>query len=238
MRLKISVQICMKLIIIVLLVWYLPTYTTQSAKVFKALETTSVSEPVSQVTHDKKVHIYNTHQGEQYNGYNVVEAAKYLKDCLTNDGYYCDFEENDFENYKSVHKISYNNSYVVSKMYLENAISTTGPYDIVIDFHRDSIPKSLSTITVNGKSYAKIMFVVGQSSGKFEAVNSLSQDLSNRANSYVEGISRGIMQKKSHYNQGICDNTILIEFGAQDNTKEEVMATVEVLCHVLEDYLQ
>lgn len=190
------------------------------------------------VTSSKKIHLYNTHQGEEYVGYNVKEGASYLKDCLTKEGYFCDVEQNDFENYKNIHRIAYNQSYVVSKMYLENSLRENGKYDLVIDFHRDSLDKKYSTLVYNQKSYAKILFVVGKSSGKFDMVNQLSTELSNRANEKVPGLSKGIMVKKNHYNQGICDHTILIEFGGQSNTKEEVQNTIEVMSQVIKEYLQ
>ena len=163
--------------------------------------------------------------------------GKTLKDCLNNKGYQCDVEGNDFEGYKAVHKIAYNKSYTVSKMYLEESLKLSGGYDLIIDFHRDSISKELSTISHDGKSYAKIMFVVGKSSGKFDAVNQLSQKLSDLANATVPKISRGVYVKKSHYNQGISDNMVLIEVGAQSNTKEEVQATVEIIAKAIGEYL-
>mgnify|MGYP000603426688 CR=1 FL=1 len=45
-------------------------------------------------------------------------------------------------------------------------------------------------------------------------------------------------KEKSSYNQGICDYTILIEFGGQNNTKEEVQNTIEVMSQVIKEYLQ
>ena len=54
----------------------------------------------------------------------------------------------------------------------------------------------------------------------------------------VPGLSKGIMVKKNHYNQGICDHTVLIEFGGQSNTKEEVQNTIEVMSQVIKEYLQ
>lgn len=244
MSLKVSIQIILKLFIIALLIVYLPTYSLHNAKVFKAIEATESGDNTTAiqtstaVVSSKRVHIYNTHQGEEYDGFDVRQGASYLKECLTELGYYCDVEENDFENYKNVHHIAYNKSYTVSKMYLDQAVSQNGNYDLIIDFHRDSVDKKYSTVTVNDKSYAKIMFVVGQSSGKYENVNALCETLSAKANEYVEGITRGIMVKKSHYNQGFYDNTILIEFGGQSNTKEEVQNTIQIVSLVLKDYLQ
>lgn len=233
MKIKVSIQIFIKLSIIILMLIYLPTYSSQNSQVFKAIETTKVITKIN-----KKVHIYNTHQGEEYVNYDVRQGAEYLKSCLNNQGIYCDVEQNDFENYKAIHAIAYNKSYVVSKMYLENTLKQNGTYDLVIDFHRDSLDKKYSTLTYQNKSYAKIMFVVGKSSGKFDTVNELSNYLSNQANSIVPNISRGIMVKKNHYNQGICDNTVLIEFGGQSNTKEEIQNTIGVISKVIKGYLR
>ena len=71
-----------------------------------------------------------------------------------------------------------------------------------------------------------------------EAVSALFYGLSNKANEKVPGLSKGIMVKKNHYNQGICDHTVLIEFGGQSNTKEEVQNTIEVMSQVIKEYLQ
>ena len=210
MKIKVSIQIIFKLMIIALMIFYLPSYSHQNVKLFKAISTTEALPASIPVTSNKKIHLYNTHQGEQYVGYNVRDGAEYLKECLTKEGYFCDVEQNDFENYKNVHRIAYNQSYVVSKMYLENTLRENGNYDLVIDFHRDSLDKKYSTLVYNQKSYAKILFVVGKSSGKFDMVNQLSTELSNKANGKVPGLSKGIMVKKNHYNQGICDHTVLI----------------------------
>ena len=244
MRLKNTFLILLKLVVIVGLIVYLPSKVSSPSKaqVINAIDnsnqvTASYQNMESKVVKDKKIHIYNTHQGEEYDGYNVVLGANYLKDCLSSQGYQCDVEFNDFEGYKAVHNIAYNKSYSVSKMYLEQSIQSNGGYDLIIDFHRDSIFKELSTINHNGKSYAKIMFVVGKSSGKFDAVNQLSQQLSDIANTIVPKISRGVYVKQSHYNQGTSDNMVLIEVGAQSNTKEEIQATVEVIASAIGKYL-
>ena len=244
MRLKNTFLILLKLVVIVGLIVYLPSKVSSPSKaqVINAIDnsnqvTASYQNMESKVVKDKKIHIYNTHQGEEYDGYNVVLGANYLKDCLSSQGYQCDVESNDFEGYKAVHNIAYNKSYSVSKMYLEQSIQSNGGYDLIIDFHRDSISKELSTINHNGKSYAKIMFVVGKSSGKFDAVNQLSQQLSDIANTIVPKISRGVYVKQSHYNQGTSDNMVLIEVGAQSNTQEEIQATVEVIASAIGKYL-
>ena len=234
--------ILVKSAVVIALIWYLPTKVQENGQYIQASTVPNATSPDQQVarvaSNGKKVHIYNTHQGEEYVSYNVVDGANYLKTCLENQGYQCDVEGNNFEQYKNVHNISCDKSYSVSKMYLEQSITNNGNYDLIIDFHRDSIDKNLSTLSYNNKNYAKIMFVVGKSSGKFDRVNQMSEDLSSRANAIVPKISRGVYVKQSHYNQGTSDNMLLIEVGAQSNTKEEIMNTVELLSSIIDGYLK
>lgn len=233
--------IILKTAVVIALIWYLPTKVQENGQYIEAStikQPTPVDTNMTNATSNgKKVHIYNTHQGEEYVSYNVVDGANYLKACLETKGYQCDVEGNNFEQYKNVHNISYDKSYSVSKMYLEQSITTNGNYDLIIDFHRDSIDKQLSTINYNNKNYAKVMFVVGKSSGKFETVNQMSEALSTKANEVIPKISRGVYVKQSHYNQGISNNMVLIEVGAQSNSKDEIMNTVEVLASVIDGYL-
>ena len=88
MKIKVSIQIIFKIMIIVLMIIYLPSYSHQNVKVFKAISTTEALQTSVPVTSSKKIHLYNTHQGEEYVGYNVKEGASYLKDCLTKEGYF------------------------------------------------------------------------------------------------------------------------------------------------------
>jgi stage II sporulation protein P len=237
LKAKSSIVILGKLIIICALVWYLPTKVVDSVKVIDAMtqEENTVTTPVSK---NKKIHIYNTHQGEEYAGYNVMEGAKYLGDCLNAQGYTTNVDGNNIPQYMSANAMDYTQCYSVSKMYLEQALATNGPYDLIIDFHRDSISKELSTITYEGVSYAKVMFVAGESSGKYDSVNQASKDLSTRLNEKIPDISRGVYVKKSHYNQGTSDNMVLIEIGAKSNTKDEIMRTIELLSEVINAYLE
>lgn len=243
---KSTFKLIIKFIIVLVLIWNIPTKieskTLSDPELIKAKkDTTSLENSISNVTpvasKNKKIHIYSTHQIEGYNGTDVIEASHLLRDKLISLGYSCDIEETDFESYKAKNGISYDNSYSASKIFLEKCINKNGSYDLIIDFHRDSIPKSSSTITVNKKSYAKLLFVVGQSSGKYENVLNISNRLHALANKQVSGISRGIMKKQSHYNQGISENMVLIEVGGKENSKKEVNNTVNVLATVIDEYL-
>ena len=110
----------------------------------------------------KRVYIYDTHQDENYKGgKTVLDAAAILAQKLEDRGIKVVLETNDFIRYRDTHGLTYNESYVVSYKYLNEALVNYGGFDMCLDLHRDSIPREASYINIDGKNYAKGMFVVG-----------------------------------------------------------------------------
>ena len=229
-------KIVCKIVIVIVILLNLPLqkiYSENIQNVAASLTTTDIKKQ----SNGKSIYIYNTHQGEKYATNSVKEGSKYLMQLLKQRGYDVDYETTDFELYKTKNNINYAYSYTVSKKYLNNALSSHGKYDLVIDFHRDSVKKSLTTITVDGKDYAKLMFVVGKGSDNFQAVNKCCKKMSSMLNEKIPKISRGVMLKQSHYNQGVTKNMVLIEVGANENTYEEVQNSLNILAMVIDEYL-
>ncbi|MEK5185674.1 stage II sporulation protein P [Solibacillus sp. FSL W7-1324] len=111
-------------------------------------------------------------------------------------------------------------------------------YDLVIDFHRDSAPKKVTTLTANNEQYAKIAFVVGAEHPAYEANLAYATMLSEQVNRIVPGVSRGIMKKSGTgvdgvYNQDLATNVLLIELGGIDNTEEELQRTMAILAQAI-----
>ena len=50
---------------------------------------------------------------------------------------------------------------------------------------------------------------------------------------YYPGFARNIYLRAYRYNMHLCPKTLLIELGAQTNTKEEIANALEPLAHVL-----
>lgn len=231
-----NMKIVLKLIVVIVILLNLPfqnIYSESVENVVSSLTTTNVQKQLN----GKSIYIYNTHQGEKYATKSVKEGSRYLVQLLENKGYEVDYEITDFELYKTKNHIDYAKSYTVSQKYLSQAVKEHGEYDLVIDFHRDSIKKSLSTITVDNKSYAKLMFVVGKGSSHYSEVNKRCEKLADMLNEKIPKICRGVYLKQSHYNQGVTDNMMLIEVGANENTYEEVQNSLNILAMVLDEYL-
>lgn len=230
-----NVKILFKVIIVIVILMNLPFQRVYSENIENIVA--SLTTNVQNQSNGKSIYIYNTHQGEKYASKSVKEGSKYLMQLLQQRGYEVDYETEDFELYKTKNHIDYAYSYTVSKKYLNLALDQHGEYDLVIDFHRDSVKKSYTTVTCDGKSYAKLMFVVGKGSQNYEAVNKCSQKMSAMLNKKIPDISRGVYLKQSHYNQGVTQNMVLIEVGANENTYEEVQNSLNILTMVIDEYL-
>jgi len=235
-----NIKITLKVVVVIVILFNLPfqkVYSEQVENVVSSLTTTDIQKETKKQSNGKSIYIYNTHQGEKYATKSVKEGSRYLMQLLENKGYEVQYETTDFELYKTKNKINYAYSYSVSKKYLNNALKEHGEYDLVIDFHRDSINKSLSTITYDNKNYAKLMFVVGKGSSNYEAVNKSCEKMSSMLNKKIPKICRGVYLKQSDYNQGTTKNMVLIEVGANENTYEEVQNSLNILAMTIDEYL-
>lgn len=235
-----NLMIALKVILVIVLLFHLPYPHVYSEMNVNKKQEETIKEGIQKVSQEKKnksIYIYNTHQGEEYKEKDVVEGSKYLMKLLESKGYDVVYETNDFEKYKKEYGISYNQSYRVSKMFTKKAIQEHGNFDMYIDFHRDSVKKSATTLSYRQTNYAKLMFVVGKSSEHYPQTRNEAKELSNALEKKIPGISRGVYEKKSHYNQSIDQHMFLIEVGAHQNTYTEIKNSLVVLATIIDDYL-
>ena len=103
-------------------------------------------------------------------------------------------------------------------------------------------------VTIDGKEYARFMFFNGicrSTNGPITYLNNpyIRENLAFSfqsqviAESYFPGITRKIYLKAWRYNMHLVPRNMLIELGAQTNTVEEVMNTVEILAFILNEVL-
>ncbi len=229
-----NIKIIFKVIIIIVILINLPISYVYSEKIESAVSSLSLTNTSR---NGKSVYIYNTHQKEEYQSNSVKEGSKYLMNLLKERGYDVTYETSDFEVYRVKNNMKYNQAYAVSKKYILEEMTKKNDYDLIIDFHRDSIGREQSVLSYDNKNYARVMFVVGKGSINYENVKGISKKLSNMINKKIPKLSRGIYEKTSHYNQGIDDNMVLIEVGASKNTYEEVTNTLNILSLVIDEYL-
>ncbi len=121
--------------------------------------------------------------------------------------------------------------------------------EIVIDLHRDGVPETTRLVTeINGKPTAKIMFFNGLS---MLYDNGVLSDIKSLPNKYLEtnlamsfqmqlainnlypGMARKVYLNAYRYSLHMIPKSLLIEVGAQTNTKEEAFNAVEPIADTL-----
>lgn len=196
------------------------------------------------------VYLYNTHQTEKYKKRekdkydpSIVTATSYLNEKLNNKNIPTIME------YKSVGKVldennwKYGYSYKVSRMFINEAVKNNETIKYLFDIHRDSGSHSYTTLCVNEKCYAKLLFLVGLENPNYEENQKYAEILSKKVNEKVSGLSKGILQKQGKnvngvYNQDFSNRTILIEVGGENNTIDEVYNSVDILSVVIEEFIR
>lgn len=187
------------------------------------------------------IYVYSTHESEGYTDYSVLEAASYLTDELNNFGIDTYHEEKSVSTFLQTNSMKYYESYVVSRKYIDEAINNYPSITYFFDIHRDALSKDKSTITINGKSYAKVMFLVGRDNESYEGNLESAKSLNEIINNMVPGISRGVLEKGGKgvngvYNQDVSKNSFLIEVGGNNNNKQEVINTIDVIVKAIISY--
>lgn len=185
------------------------------------------------------IYIYNSHQTEEYASSNYAEFSinptvvmnnYILEDIFNKNGYKTLVEERNIKEILNKNNWKYANSYRASRVFLEDVIVTNPTLKYFIDVHRDSLGKDKTTIKIDDKDYAKVIFLIGTENKNYQANLALTEKINNNLNKYYPGLSKGIYKKggagvNGVYNQDFSPNTILIEMGGYENTTNEVLNT-------------
>ena len=197
------------------------------------------------------VYIYNSHQLENYDNANlkiygitpnVLMASYLLKEKLNKNGVSSIVEDTNLAEFLNINNWDHSKSYAASRLLILDKQSKYNTLKYYIDIHRDSVNKSASTATINGKSYAKILFVVGLEHDNYQLNVETASNINSLFNKYYPGLSRGLYKKSGPgvngiYNQDISGNAMLIEVGGYENTIEEVFNTIDAISTILTKYI-
>ncbi len=217
----------------------------------------SLNKNLSQVnkvlynTEEPLIYIYNTHSSEEYSYtkndiYNIVpnvKTASYiLEEELKKLGISSLVESENTVDILNSKNMAYSMAYEVSRDLLERRRSEYDTITYFIDLHRDSVKREITTTTINGVTYAKVMFLLGLENPNYQENKKVLTKLNDYLNENYKGLSRGIYEKQGSgvngvYNQDISPNVILIEVGGVDNTIEEVSNSLKVIANCLYNYL-
>lgn len=206
-------------------------------------------------TGDRKVvHLYFTHNRESYLPYlkgitdpnaayhsklNVTKIGDKLKEELESRGIGTSIDKTDINTVLNEKDLTYEYSYSETRPIVKEAMAGNKDMQYLIDIHRDANRKKDTTLTINGKNYAKLAFVVGKKHANYEKNLQLAEKLHKLINDKYPGLSRAVIVKtggNAVYNQDLSENAMLIEFGGVDNTFEELYLSAGALADVFSDF--
>ncbi|MFC3882985.1 stage II sporulation protein P [Bacillus songklensis] len=136
---------------------------------------------------------------------------------------------------------SYSKSYAASREVVQSALASNRDLQFLFDLHRDSNRREATTVTINGKDYAKLAFIIGGENANYERNEKLAKDLYKMINKKYPRLSRGVFTKRGKgtngkFNQDLSQNAILMEIGGVDNSFQELNRTAEAVADVFSDY--
>ncbi|UOQ45479.1 stage II sporulation protein P [Halobacillus salinarum] len=212
---------------------------------------------------DKKnthFYIYHTHSSESFlpeldetdpakafdENSNIIKVGDYLASYLEKENFEVFHDETNFMDIAIKKDKSFQELYGLSRKNLTNFLDNTELNKeniIFLDIHRNSLDKETTTSTMNGKTSAKITFVVSKLSYYYEDNHRLAKNLNDKINDQYPGLSRIITKEKAiteagAYNQDLSPNTLLINIGGAENTLKEEKRTVNILANALDSLVE
>ncbi|MBT2696626.1 stage II sporulation protein P [Bacillus sp. ISL-40] len=218
----------------------------------------STSNPPPIKTGKEVVFIYHSHSWEsflpQLNGVknpneavsfnqnkNVIDVGKSLQAELIKKGIVTAHSTTNATEELKKKNWNYNNSYTLSREIVQETMAREKSIQYLIDIHRDSQSKKVTTINIKGKPFARLFFVVGKENQNYDKNLYLAKELNKKLEDRYPGISRGVFVKTKDdgngvYNQDLSSNSMLLEFGGVDNTKVELDNTIKAFSEVFSEF--
>jgi len=209
---------------------------------------------IKEESKDPLIYIYNTHQTEEYETSTILDYSikptvtitnYILEEIFNKNKLYTYVEESNIKEILNKNSWNYSYSYKATRILLEQRKQEYPTLKYFIDIHRDSITKDKTTININNKSYAKILFLIGLENPNYQENLSFTEKLNNLINQKYPNLSKGIYKKggpgvNGVYNQDFSKYLILVEMGGYQNTPIEVLnsslALAECFMEVINEY--
>lgn len=195
-----------------------------------------------------RIYIYHTHTCEAYDpsggayretekwrtrdiAHNVVRVGEELAGLLRKAGFEVYHDTTEYE------MPDLSTAYARSLDRLEETL--LAPYDLYLDLHRDSysVGNGKNTVEKDGKTYARLLFLVGKGSGQtgvdekpdWKRNEKIASLLTDGMNELVPDICREVSLKSGRYNQHISPPCLLVEVGNNRNTLAEALCAMTPL---------
>lgn len=216
-----------------------PKVTTNGKKVVYVYQSHSYESYLPLIkgeTDPDKAYVYNNPKA------NMIAVGGMLTEELEKRGIGVQHDTTNIGTLLSKSGLDHGSAYQISRPIVKEAMASNDDLQLFLDIHRDSERRKTTTVTINGKTYAKVAFVLGTSNKNYEENEKMATELHKMLDKSYPGLSRGVTKKNSLggnngiYNQDLSPNSIVIEFGGVDNTMEELRRTAAAVAEAISAY--
>ena len=213
-------------------------------------------QPSVRKTKDEVMYIYFSHTRESYlpllkgvtdinsafnSKVNVTLVGEKLKKSLEAKGIGTKIDKTDVNAMLNKKGLAYGSSYSEARNLVQEVMATNKNIKYFIDVHRDSQRKKVTTITIDGKAYARLCFIIGGENPNYEQNLKLAKEIHKKISEKYPGLSRGVFEKRGagtngKFNQDLSGNAMLVEVGGVDNNLDELNGSMEVLADALAEH--
>ncbi len=204
----------------------------------------------------KVVFIYHTHNREAFLPYlkgvtdpdmashsqlNITKVGDKLQRSLEAQGIGTTVDKSDIQGQLVNKGLSYSKSYKESREVVSEALAANRDVSYLIDVHRDALRKKNTTVTIDGKVYAKLAFIVGGENAKYKKNFAVVERIHKELEKKYPGLSRGVFKKAGAgtngvFNQDLSEQAMLIEAGGVDNTYDELYRSMDAFAEAFANY--
>ncbi len=197
------------------------------------------SEVFFYCTHNAETYIPDSGQARMDGKMGLVnQVAKEMEEFLTQKGLRAQFVD-------TMHDYpDYNKSYTNSRVTVSKIVGANKNILGLFDIHRDSIPgqKKAATTKIKGIKTAQILIVVGTNERKphpnWRKNLQFAEQLYRQGEKMYPGLIKGVITKAGTYNQEFNPHALLLEFGSDTNSMDEVTHSAKLFTDVLVEVLK
>jgi len=184
--------------------------------------------------------LYHTHNAESfvptdgtdsyYGAGGIHDVGKALSNALPQNGIDVYYNE-------TLHLPHTSSAYTRSRVTAQSLLNTLPNPSAIFDIHRDALPKSSYSTTINGTVASKIRIVVGKSNPNYAYNLEFALKIKAAADNLYSELIKDIYMGKNLYNQDLCSQALIFECGTYLIEKEAVINSMPLLANVINETL-
>ena len=127
-----------------------------------------------------------------------------------------------------------NKSYQKAAPVIEEILQQNPQIEVVLDLHRDGVPRRVTTADISGEATARVLFVIETRQQEWSGNLRFALFLESILQDKYPGFSRGILKRVfAHYNQHLHPRSLIVEIGGHENDREELLRAIPMLAEAL-----